>query len=124
MTLPRFDFWKRQQLKGYPATIATSATRDGRIGNNLGNVADVAIVAGCISKFSFFGPPAPSNVAHVAIVAGELSENSGLSGTVVECAAIIAEGCNISQEEATQRATRGYGLIEEKAKGEKGMGNG
>jgi hypothetical protein len=78
MTLPRFDFSKNQNLEGCPAT---SATREGRRGNVSGNVADVATVAA--------GLPENRKFADLTDFYFEFEER----------AAIIAEGCGISQEE-------------------------
>ena len=89
MTFPRFQFSKNRKSKTPPATAATSAT------------------------FKRTEREHPSNVATVAEVAGGVPENENFEDLFFEFeehAAIIAEGCGMSQVDATELAAREFGF--------------
>ena len=99
-----------------PLHSATDATKPGGKPILRENVANVAIVVGNLPQFSFSDRPAPSNVADVAIVAAPLpktEKSADLTDLFFEFedrAAIVADGCGISQAEATEQAAKLYGF--------------
>ena len=111
MNFPKFKPSKNRKIESTPATVATVATRAELNENKNGNVAGVPTVAAPPSKSAVFEDR--SNVADVATVAGGVSETAFFEDLYFEFeerAAIIAEGCDIPQAQATELAAIQFGF--------------